>query len=323
MGGTEQGAGGLPELRRLAGQGRGQVALRAVRRRMVAEEGWQESHMLPEDWLFKVTVQGPTTRLDPRSGRAVSGVLWSSEVVFLAKDLTELHSQRAVKEHMDQSPRYNFEDITNFRAFIREDGTTAEALLRQIRDSVEVAPWGLKKYKSNQKPGAQRPRKSNVGRSVDTRGFFQSSSKLVQSTRSRTIHDKKEDWSDEDTEDEISYEHDKEDDQIYDIKTEIKENVEAKPRVKSKYLDYQPGWMHVMKPNEKVKIARSDLNMIRVGRRPFVEIIKEEKTEKETAVDLTGIKRKYDEIKTEHSKEDAATNVIPKCKRSKTARNVG
>ena len=84
-----------------------------------------------------------------------SGTLWSSEVTYSTREGATLSSVIAVKKYMEDSPRCNFEDLTNFQAFLREDGTTAEELLGQVRDSVEVAPWGLKKYKSNQKPAAK------------------------------------------------------------------------------------------------------------------------------------------------------------------------
>ena len=78
-------------------------------------------------------------------------------MVFLAKEGARLCSVAAVKEYMERSPKYNFEDLINFKAFLREDGTTPGELREQIQRSVEVAPWGLKKYKSNQKPGARLP----------------------------------------------------------------------------------------------------------------------------------------------------------------------
>ena len=69
-------------------------------------------------------------------------------MVFLTKEGDRLCSVAAVKEYMERSPKYNFEDLINFKAFLREDGTTPGELREQIQRSVEVAPWGLKKYKS-------------------------------------------------------------------------------------------------------------------------------------------------------------------------------
>ena len=47
-----------------------------------------------------------------------------------------------VKHFMEQSPKYNFEDIDGFSAFLREDGTTAEDIQIEIRNSVNIVPKG-------------------------------------------------------------------------------------------------------------------------------------------------------------------------------------
>ena len=61
-------------------------------------------------------------------------------MVHLTKEGASLFSMAADKEYMENSPKYNFEDLTNFKALLREDGTTPEDLKMQILRSVEVAP---------------------------------------------------------------------------------------------------------------------------------------------------------------------------------------
>ena len=101
--------------------------------------------------MLKIGVSGEARAF--RSTSNIGGKLWSSEMGYLTKEGTSLSSMAAVKEYMEKSPKYNFENLTNFKSLLREDGTTPEDLRMQILRSVEAAPLDLKKYKSNQKLG--------------------------------------------------------------------------------------------------------------------------------------------------------------------------
>ena len=80
---------------------------------MIQLEGWTESPLLPEGWLFKVLKVGEARAF--RSTSNIGGKLWSSEMVYLTKEGASLSSMAEVKEYMEKSPKYNFEDLTNFR----------------------------------------------------------------------------------------------------------------------------------------------------------------------------------------------------------------
>ena len=162
--------------------------------------------------MLKVGVSGEARAF--RSTSNIGGKLWSSEMVYLTKEGASLSSMAAVKEYMEKSPKYNFEDITNFKAFLREDGTTPEDLRMQILRSVEVAPWGLKKYKSNQKPGKRTslPQKVNPNPTLP-------------------LSPKEDEWSEEDEDgDEANIPYDEDDSD---------EEVKTKASSKSK-KDYKP-----------------------------------------------------------------------------------
>ena len=88
--------------------------------------------------MLKVGVSGEARAFKSTSN--IGGKLWSSEMVYLTKEGASLSSMAADKEYMEKSPKYNFEDLTNFKALLREDGTTPEDLKMQILRSVEVAP---------------------------------------------------------------------------------------------------------------------------------------------------------------------------------------
>ena len=133
---------------------------------MVELEGWAETHLFPDGWIFKVPnfpilcfffshlVLPPISFYNTlkvvkfSASRTIGGKLWSSQMVFLTKEGDRLCSVAAVKEYMERYPKNNFEDLINFKAFLREDGTTPGELREQIQRSVEVAPCWLKKYKS-------------------------------------------------------------------------------------------------------------------------------------------------------------------------------
>ena len=149
-------------------------------------------------------------------------------MVYLTKEGASLSSMAAVKEYMEKSPKYNFEDIINFRSFLREDGTTPEDLRMQILRSVEVAPWGLKKYKSNQKPG----KRTSLPQKV------------------LPLPTKKDEWSEED-EDEANIPYDEDDSD---------EEVKTKASSKSK-KDYKP-FVYVTIPSRTVKEMRNSMNML-------------------------------------------------------------
>ena len=104
---------------------------------MVENRGWKESRNLPDDWIFR--------EMKTRS----SMKLWSSDITYISKEGEVLFGINYVKHYTEQSPKYNFEDIYGFSAFLREDGTTAQDILIEIRNSVHIAPKGLLKYISN------------------------------------------------------------------------------------------------------------------------------------------------------------------------------
>ena len=250
----------LGALRGCIRQGLGQRGLRLVRGWLVAAQGWRESSLLPPDWLYRVARRGK------------SGQLWDSDITFLAKDGAEFSSMRAVKAVMEAKPGlYNHEDLSNAAAFLRNDGTTGADILAGIHDSVAVAPAGLKKYLSNQKTGSQ-PRAS-----VTTQGL---------EWRKRRLHIQKSEEEEEDEEyDNVAFEDDPED----IIKTErdtfeserdddvIKIETESGLRKVSKYKAYKPGWLHIMRPTAAAKKARKTFRMLRLARKPFVPIVKEDR----------------------------------------------
>ena len=285
----------LEVLEGLVRQGCGQQVLREMRRSMVEVDGWQESSLLPDGWIYKVMKRGKSFRS--------SGILWSSEVAYSTREGATLSSVMAVKKYMEDSPRCNFEDLTNFQAFLREDGTMAEMLLGQVRDSVEVAPWGLKKYISNQKPAGK--------------------------AAGRNVSSVKEHWTDDyDSDEEIKTEKDEEDEKP--VETSV-----VKPK-----KDYKP-FIFEMNPTENAKSARKTINMTRAARRPFVMIVEDsEETprnlEKVKSSDIPvqpkepAAKKKFDHInqaypdlKITHPREDAVIKNIVKSKRLKLARHIG
>ena len=250
----------LGALRGCIRQGLGQRGLRMVRGWLVAAQGWRESTLLPPDWLYRVA----------RRGR--SGQLWDCDITFLAKDGAEFSSMRAVKAAMEAKPGlYNHEDLSNAAAFLRNDGTTGADILAGIHDSVDVAPGGLKKYLSNQKTGSL-PRAS-----VTTQGLEWRRRRLeIQKSEEDEEDDEYEViTSEDDPEDVIKTERDAIDSERDDnvIKTES----ESETRKVSKYSAYKPGWLHIMRPTPAAKKARKTFHMLRLARRPFVPIVKEER----------------------------------------------
>ena len=121
----------LEVLECLVRQGSGQKVLREMRRSMVEVDGWQESSLLPDGWIYKVMKRGRSF--------GNSGTLWSSEVTYSTREGATLSSVIAVKKYMEDSPRCNFEDLTNFQAFLREGGTTAEELLGQVLSLIHIS----------------------------------------------------------------------------------------------------------------------------------------------------------------------------------------
>ena len=253
---------------------------------MVELEGWAETHLLPDGWIFKVPIFPILCFLfsyfvlppisfyntlkvvkDGISGefsasRTIGGKLWSSQMVFLAKEGDRLCSVAAVKEYMERSPKYNFEDLINFKAFLREDGTTPGELREQIQRSVEVAPWGLKKYKSNQKPGARLPSAQKPDKI------------LLESV-------KEDEWSEDDEEDEANIPYDADSDE----EAKDEKNLGRKPK-----NDYEP-FVYEMIPTKKAKELRMDLNMLTIARRPFKLILNEtiERAKEDKNADANGV----------------------------------
>lgn len=287
----------LEALEGLVRQGRGQKVLREMRMAMVEVEGWQESSLLPDGWIYKVMRRGKSFRS--------SGILWSSEVTYSTREGATLASVMTVKKYMEDSSRCNFEDLTNYQAFLREDGTTAAELLGQVRDSVEVAPWGLKKYKSNQKPGCKVP----AGRAA-----------------CRKVSSIKEPWTD-------GYDSDEE------TKTEKDEKPIETSVVKPK-KEYIP-FTFEMRTTLNAKSARRTINMTRAARRPCVRIVddveessrsvqKVKSSDTSVKPEEPVAKRKFDQItqsypdlKITHPREDAVIKNIVKSKRLKLARHIG
>ena len=80
---------------------RGQKVLRAIRGCMIQLEGWTESPLLPEGWIFKVLKVGVSGEARAfRSTSNIGGKLWSSDMVHLTKEGTSLFSMAAVKEYI-------------------------------------------------------------------------------------------------------------------------------------------------------------------------------------------------------------------------------
>ena len=240
---------------------------------------------------------------EAKASRTTGGKLWSSQMVYLVKEGTRLSSMAAVKEFMEKSPKYNFDDLTNFKAFLREDGTTPEELRNQIQRSVEVAPWGLKKYKSNQRPGA--------------RLLSQKPNQNLSTTVS-----KEDEWSEEEEEEEeedeanIPYDDDSDD--------EVKDNLVRKPK-----KDYEP-FVYEMKPTKKAKELRMELKMLTLARRPFKLILNEtnERTN-EDASESSDRKRKldlaqsYPELKIQYPRESELIKNVVRSKRQRSSRHIG
>ena len=132
--------------------------------------------------------------------------------------------------HVELAPLGGILGLTNFKAFLSEDGTTPEDLRMQILRSVEVAPWGLKKYKSNQKPGKQTslPQKVNPNSTLP-------------------LPTKEDEWSEED-EDEANIPYD-EDDSDEEVKTKASARSEK---------DYKP-FVYEMIPRRTVKEMRNSI----------------------------------------------------------------
>ena len=239
------------------------------------------------------------------ASRTIGGKLWSSQMVFLAKEGDRLCSVAAVKEYMERSPKYNFEDLINFKAFLREDGTTPGELREQIQRSVEVAPWGLKKYKSNQKPGARLPSAQKPDKI------------LLESV-------KEDEWSEDDEEDEANIPYDADSDE----EAKDEKNLGRKPK-----NDYEP-FVYEMIPTKKAKELRMDLNMLTIARRPFklilnetIERAKEDKNE--DTLESCDRKRKFDlaqfypELKIEYPRESELIKNVVRSKRQRSSRHIG
>ena len=242
--------------------------------------------------------------------RTTGGKLWSSQMVYIAKEGTRLCSMAAVKEFMEKSPKYNFDDLTNFKAFLREDGTTAEDLKNQIQRSVEVAPWGLKKYNSNQRPGS-RLLSQKLNQNLPTTVF------------------KEEEWSDdEEEEDEANVPYDDDSDE------ELKGESVRKPK-----KDYEP-FVYEMRPTRKGKELRTKLKMLTLARRPFKLILDEEANkrtnddgfetgQKEDKLESSDRKRKldlvqsYPELKIEYPTESEMIKNVVRSKRQRSSRHIG
>ena len=253
---------------------------------------------IPFNNTFKVMKLGVSG--EARASRIIGGKLWSSQMVYLTKEGTRLASMAAVKEFMEKSPKYNFDDLTNFKAFLREDGTTPEELRNQIQRSVEVAPWGLKKYKSNQKPGA--------------RLLSQKPNQNLSTTVS-----KEDEWSEEEEEEDeatIPYDDDSDD--------EVKDNLVKKPK-----KDYEP-FVYEMKPTKKAKELRVQLKMQTLARRPF-KLILEENNERanEVTSEPSDRKRKldlaqsYPELKIQYPRESELIKNVVRSKRQRSSRHIG
>ena len=257
------------------------------------------------NFKFKVMKLGVSG--EARASGATGGKLWSSQMVFLAKEGNRLSSMAAVKEFMEKSPKYNFDDLTNFRAFLREDGTTPEELRNQIQRSVEVAPWGLKKYKSNQKPGS-RLLSQKPNQNLSTTSFIE------------------DEWSEEEDEANIPYD----DDSDEEVKDEDKMVRKAKK-------DYEP-FVFEMRPTKAGKELRMELKMLTLARRPFKLILNEnpkstndEESQHQNEDTLVSSDRKrkldlaqnYPELKIEYARESEMIKNIVKSKRQRSSRHIG
>ena len=121
---------GLEAFLLLVSGGAGLKEQRRMKREMVKNRGWKDSMNLPDDWIFR--------EMKTRS----SMKLWSSDITYISKEGVVLFGINNVKHFMEQSPKYNFEDIDGFSAFLREDGTTAEDIQIEIRNSVNIVPKG-------------------------------------------------------------------------------------------------------------------------------------------------------------------------------------
>ena len=238
---------------------------------------------------------------EARASGATGGKLWSSQMVYLAKEGTRLSSMAAVKEFMEKSPKYNFDDLTNFKAFLREDGTTPEELRNQIQRSVEVAPWGLKKYKSNQRPGSRLL-----------------SQKPNQNMSTTVLNE--DEWSEDEEEDEANIPYD--DDSDEEVKDEDKLVRKAKK-------DYKP-FVYEMRPTEAGKEFRTELKMLTLARRPFKLILNEtnERTNEDTS-ESSDRKRKldlaqsYPELKIQYPRESELIKNVVRSKRQRSSRHIG
>ena len=173
----------------------------------------------------------------------------------------------------------------------------------QILRSVEVAPWGSKKYKSNQKPGKRTslPQKVNPNSTLP-------------------LPTKEDEWSEEE-EDEANIPYD-EDDSDEEVKTKASSTSKK---------DYEP-FVYQMIPSRTVKEMRNSMNMLSLARRPF-QLIKQEKADGENvssddAVGTSERKRKldvnetYPNLRVQYpSEEEIIKNVVSK--RHRSSRQIG
>ena len=129
---------GLEAFLLLVSEGAGLREQRRMKREMVENRGWKEGRNLPDDWIYRET--------KTRSSKK----LWSSDICYISKEGQVLSGINHVKHYMEQSPRYNFQDINGFCAFLREDGSNENDIQIEDRNLVNIAPKGLLKYISNQ-----------------------------------------------------------------------------------------------------------------------------------------------------------------------------
>ena len=129
---------GLEAFLLLVSQGAGLREQRRMKKEMVENRGWKEGRNLPDDWIYR--------EMKIRSSKK----LWSSDICYISKEGHVLYGINNVKHYMEQSPRYNFQDINGFSAFLREDGSNKNDIQIEDHNLVNIAPKGLLKYISNQ-----------------------------------------------------------------------------------------------------------------------------------------------------------------------------
>ena len=132
-------------LQDLAAKSAPQEVQEELRRKMVEHENWEESPLLPDGWLFKVTWEG-------KGGK---GGRWNSNLRYLSRDGVAFDSMKEVLAHLQlqlqTSPSLGQENIQNCQEFLRVRSQQNIELRHRWQSSETLPPgWRVRRAQGSQ-----------------------------------------------------------------------------------------------------------------------------------------------------------------------------